>query len=660
MSADISDNLDAGVDDEIFSYLNPEAPRRFFLYAGAGSGKTRSLVKAIDKFRTEHRRKFALNGRRIGVITYTNAACDEIKQRLDFDALVEVSTIHAFAWTLIGNYHSDIKAWLRTEIATKLEELQVAQAKGRAGTQAARKREQDIQRNQRRLAELPNIKKFIYSPTGDNRTRDSLNHAEVIKIAADFLTTKPALQQILINGFPILFIDESQDTLKILMEAFLVVQATHRQSFCLGLFGDTMQRIYADGKVGLGEDLPPDWAKPVKRMNWRCPERVIRLINKIRSAVDGQTQVGKKNNPDGTVRLFVVPQNLSDKSAVEAKVSARMADLSQDTGWNEDDGVKALILEHHMAATRMGFDVMFDALRKVPSYDTGLLDGSLPGLRFFAETVLPMVNALKAGNRFAVAAIAREKCPTLDKKYLLRLRMEKLPDVPVSESPTKEEQKRALLDVQLKQLAVVKAATESLLLLWGGEREPTFDEVLQEVARTNLFEVPDSLRFAVADAEPAPQEPVGEEAESEEDAGETESQRERRNAWQAVLQSNFSQIEGYSAYVQQKAKFGTHQGVKGLEFPRVMVIVDDEAARGFLFSYDKLFGVKEKSETDIKNEQAGNETSADRTRRLFYVTCSRAESSLAIVAYANDPAGVKANAIAEGWFDESEIELIQS
>ncbi len=600
-----------------------------------------------------------MGGRRIGVITYTNAACDEIKQRLDFDALVEVSTIHAFAWKLIGNYHSDIKVWLRADITENLEKLQAAQAKGRANSQAARKRQQDIQRSQRRLADLPNIKKFIYSPTGDNRTRDSLNHAEVIKIAADFLTAKPALQKILINGYPILFIDESQDTLKALMEAFLVVQATHRQSFCLGLFGDTMQRIYADGKVGLGEELPPDWAKPVKRMNWRCPERVIRLINKIRSAVDDQTQVGKKDNPEGTVRLFIVPQSVRDKSAVEAKVSARMAELSQDAGWNEEDGVKALILEHHMAAIRMGFDVMFEALRKVPSYDTGLLDGSLPGLRFFAETVLPMVNALKQGNRFAVAAIAREKSPALDKKHLLKLLKGELPDVQVREAPTIEEQKRALLDVQLRQLAAVKEATESLLLLWVGEREPTFGEVLQEVARTNLFEVPDSLRFAVVGAEVTAQ--VGEEESAdseEEDAGETESQKERRIAWLAVLESNFSQIEGYSAYVQQKARFGTHQGVKGLEFPRVMVIVDDEAARGFMFSYDKLFGVKEKSDTDIKNEQAGNETSADRTRRLFYVTCSRSESSLAIVAYANDPARVKANAMSEGWFDEGEIEVL--
>lgn len=58
-----------------------------------------------------------------------------------------------------------------------------------------------------------------------------------------------------------------------------------------------------------------------------------------------------------------------------------------------------------------------------------------------------------------------------------------------------------------------------------------------------------------------------------------------------------------------------------------MVVISDDEARGFLFSYDKLIGTKAKSETDLENEVTGNDTSVARTRRLFYVTCSRAEES---------------------------------
>lgn len=45
---------------------------------------------------------------------------------------------------------------------------------------------------------------------------------------------------------------------------------------------------------------------------------------------------------------------------------------------------------------------------------------------------------------------------------------------------------------------------------------------------------------------------------------------------------------------------------------------------------------------------------------LFYVTCSRAEKSLAIVAYSNDPERLKQNVVTQGWFAENETELLAS
>jgi DNA helicase-2/ATP-dependent DNA helicase PcrA len=121
------------------------------------------------------------------------------------------------------------------------------------------------------------------------------------------------------------------------------------------------------------------------------------------------------------------------------------------------------------------------------------------------------------------------------------------------------------------------------------------------------------------------------------------------------LETPFSQISNYKTYIEGNARFDTHQGVKGLEFPRVLVIIDDEESKGFMFKYDKFFGTQEKSKIDIKNEQDGNETTIDRTRRLFYVTCSRAEESLAVLIYSEDAELLKKNAIDYGWFSENEI-----
>src|SRR4030042_1915739 len=283
-------NFDDHVDDEINVCLSFEKPISFFLFAGAGSGKTRSLVNALNYLREVSAKRLRLNGQRVGVITYTNAACDEIKRRLDFDPLIEVSTIHSFVWSLIGGLNFDIKQWLKVSLANEITDLEEKQRKGRAGTKAAMDREKSIETNQKRLSGLDDIKRFTYNPNGDNRGRDSLNHSEVIKIGADFLRGKPLMQSIFVNKYPILLIDESKDTNKLLMEAFLEIQQKNNSRFMLGLFGDTMQRIYGDGKMDLGQNLPVDWAKPVKKINHRCPCRIIKLINKIRSAVDRQEQ----------------------------------------------------------------------------------------------------------------------------------------------------------------------------------------------------------------------------------------------------------------------------------------------------------------------------------------------------------------------------------
>ena len=619
---------DAAADETIRECINLAAPRSFFLYAGAGSGKTRSLVEAVRTACKEQGRQLSLTAQKIGVITYTNAACDEIKQRLEFDPRVEVSTIHAFAWSLIAGYDNDIRGWLAERLLQDIVELETAQAKGRAG-KASDDRARSIESKRRRHESLGSIIRFIYSPTGDNRTRDSLNHAEVIAMTADFLAEKPGLRQLLVTRFPVLLIDESQDTSRKLMEALLDVEAAHRDTFCLGLFGDMMQRIYADGKERLAEAIPDAWARPRKEMNHRCPTRVIELINRVRQDDDGEKQVPREDAPVGTVRLFIAPQD-ADKPATEAAVAGRMRAITGDDGWTEgSQAIKTLALEHLMSARRFGFERFFASLYAVERIRTSFLQGTGAGIGFFTHEVLPLVAALRAADQFSVAAVVRRTSPILDRRAL-------------------EEAGEG----QAAVLAAAKAACDGLLTLVAAEPAPTARQVLRYVAEKQLFTIPDVLApFAVPD-DPAAWEAA---VDADEDAASLKTQL---GGWRQALDAPLAEIERYDRYVRGASSFDTHQGVKGLEFPRVMVIVSDEEARGFMFGYDKLFGAKGKSETDVKNEAAGKETTIDRTRRLFYVTCSRAEESLAVVYYAED-VGLAASAMTNlGWFGEAEIERI--
>lgn len=64
------------------------------------------------------------------------------------------------------------------------------------------------------------------------------------------------------------------------------------------------------------------------------------------------------------------------------------------------------------------------------------------------------------------------------------------------------------------------------------------------------------------------------------------------------------------------------------------------------------------SDRDKQNLSEGKETSIERTKRLFYVTCTRAKNSLAVVMYTSNLEKVKANAIIKGWFTEQEITIL--
>lgn len=248
-----SDTQTKILNDVMDNCLNLKNPKSFFLFAGAGSGKTRALVEAMQIFRQKYGQEFRLSAQKVAVITYTNAACDVIKHRIDYDSIFAVSTIHSFAWELIKSHHNDIREWLNHNLEMEINALEEQQQKGRAGTKAAADRAVQIESKQRRRDRLDTIKYFTYNPNGENIGKNSLNHAEVISITADFLADKPLMQRILIRKYPILLIDESQDTQKDLVDAFFAVQTKYSGEFCFALFGDTMQRIYSDGKTGLAE-----------------------------------------------------------------------------------------------------------------------------------------------------------------------------------------------------------------------------------------------------------------------------------------------------------------------------------------------------------------------------------------------------------------------
>jgi DNA helicase-2/ATP-dependent DNA helicase PcrA len=320
--------------------------------------------------------------------------------------------------------------------------------------------------------------------------------------------------------------------------------------------------------------------------------------------------------------MFCTRQIAGQDFGLEAHMAHRMSEITGDEQWAFGaSGRKTLILEHKMAGRRMGFEGVFTPLYAVEHLRTGLLDGTLPVLKLFFENVMPILDAAKIHD-FGLMEAVRLRSPLLDPKYM-------------KDSPD-----------QLALLESVGAATHALCDLFDGN-DPLITDVVQILIDTALLEIPERLLMAQA---------LGVTSEDPLDTADREALE--IHAYQALLGRRFSEMAAFADYAQGLSPFDTHQGVKGLEYPRVMVILNDEEAGGFLFSYEKLLGVKPPSDGDRKNQRDGKDDALARTRRLLYVTCSRAEASLAIVVYTAEPEMARQQVIDAGWLTPEEIEII--
>ncbi|WP_232288551.1 UvrD-helicase domain-containing protein [Pseudomonas amygdali] len=218
---------DAGVVEEICGYLTEEPPRSYFLFAGAGSGKTRTLVEVLRRLTgvIEHdkgeqlARRLRMYGRSIRVVTYTKNAVSVINGRLGDNDLVSVSTIHSFCWELINGFNDDIReALIAVKEAQLAKETAEAQAKPK-GITPAKQRDLDEIKDDIEAFRATDV--FIYHPDRNTYGPGALAHNYVLDATAWLLRNKPTLQTILKDRHPIVLIDESQDTMKGMLNALM-------------------------------------------------------------------------------------------------------------------------------------------------------------------------------------------------------------------------------------------------------------------------------------------------------------------------------------------------------------------------------------------------------------------------------------------------------
>ena len=86
------------------------------------------------------------------MITYTNVRATRSSSRLEYDPRVEVSTIHAFAWSMVEGRTEDIRGWVRTELTERIGELSQAIATTKnTATKIYQDRVRSLESKKRRL-----------------------------------------------------------------------------------------------------------------------------------------------------------------------------------------------------------------------------------------------------------------------------------------------------------------------------------------------------------------------------------------------------------------------------------------------------------------------------------------------------------------------------
>jgi len=615
-------NPDTDADRELHACLDQTPVRSFIMVAGAGSGKTTSLVKALDHLVRTRGGGLRRQGQQIACITYTEVAVGEISGDVGNESLCHVSTIHSFLWTVVRPFQSDLRSWVWARIAEKIDDAETRIANRRTREATRQTLTRDVERYRTQLDELASVRAFRYG-TGSDYAEGILGHDDILKIGPTLITDRPLLRALVAKRFPYIFVDESQDTDPSFVAALRLVAETVSAEFCLGFFGDPMQKIYLTGagciEPGVG------WNQITKPENFRCPISVLKVINNIRNEDDKLEQVrgrlqeinGVTTPVQGSARLFIVPAD-GHRWKRLAQVRRWLAEANADPLWaydGEDANVRVLVLVHRMAAARLGFSGIYAALndRAPESLKSGLKDGTAWPLRPFMTYVLPLVQMVRSGADFDVMVMLRKNCPLLDEERLAGENVAQL---------------MARLKVNLITLSEMLAPTSAC----------TIKQVLAFVSDRRLASLDDRFgRFfgdALADALDGDASVV------------------------AFIDCPAAELWGYKTYIDDESPFSTQQGIKGTEFQRVLVILDDEEGDYNLFCYGKYFGTIPLSKTDEEHRDAGEDSVVERTRRLFYVCCSRAVNDLAVIYVVPDVAAAREAVFAKGLFEQDNVHVI--
>lgn len=523
----------------------------FRLEAGAGAGKTYSLVQALKRLVSERGSDYLRRGQKVACITYTNVAKREISQEIDEHPAVLVETIHAFCWGSMSQFQSV----LRTEVG-KLQRH--AEKIAEAGGVGNRRIEYDL------------------GYFGIHDDRITLYHDDIPELMARFLAM-PKFQQIFTGSYPVVFIDEYQDT----NDEFMGALATHflepKKGPLIGLFGDHWQAIYRDDF-----DLTalPNVEGVDKGSNFRSVPAVVDMLNRLRptlpQVVDDETAQGEARafhaNSYTGERTDTAHSKLDTPPDFTRAYVAALRKQLQDEGWDFSPGVtKVLMLTHAALAAEQGYPSIVEIFKSHQDAISKLDDATLDFLGRVVEPTCAAYKAKKFGQMFDVLG----RAGTLQKPS------EKL------------------------------GWADDMKALDALRESGTVGEVLDLLKKTRRPRLPDNVTLREEDMavfDPATGEP----------------EKPSVNRHRCLRDVKYQEIVNLVRFVDGFTPFATQHSVKGAEFENVLVVF------GGGWNHYNWPRMLEYMAVGAK-PTAAHQKGFNRARNLFYVSVSRPKRRLAVL-----------------------------
>ena len=552
---------------ELFGAI--EQGKSFRLEAGAGAGKTYSLVKALQYIIERQGKELVRRRRQVACITYTNVASAEITSRTGGHPAVFSATIHSFCWSIIRGYQPALR-----EELPKLPKWDERLKEG--GGLGAKPIEYDLG----------------YPSVGEERIL--LGHGDVLKLAIA-LMQRDKFRDILADRYPIIFIDEYQDTDTDFAQVLKTYFLAQGGSPLLGFFGDSWQKIYGDG---CGTMEHNSLTVIGKGANFRSAVGIINVLNNMRPQL---TQLPHNPDAKGSVGVY----HTNEWKGLRQTGSQWKGDLPAEEahkylevlkrrlireGWIfEPEHTKILMLTHNVLAKEQGYSGILGALgpeRAIRKEDDHI--------KFQVEVFEPVCVAYEKkrfGEMFALLG-GRPAITSWEEKAGWARDMDAL--------------------VALR-------------------NKGSIGDVLDLVRKTERLRLPE----AVARREARLSKPVAELEEREIRAV------ERLKTLRAV---SYREITPLAGFIDEKTLFSTKHGVKGAEFENVLVIV----GRGWnLYDFNQMLAWVQIGVPTDKND------SFERNRNLFYVACSRPKERLALLF--TQLLSSEAMQTLKNWFGESNL-----